>query len=419
MGRVRHLATLLAASALVVVACAPTAPAEPVTLQVLLADDWEGAPAVRDVIDAFERDHDGAVRVQVQPVPFSQVPQVVASNEELGQPVDVAHWHGFAAAAAGLAQPVDDLWAQHALDADAYLDGALEGVTWDGRRYGVPLDTNALVLLVNVGLLADAGHDADDLATPQGFLDVADAVVRSGAADHALTVTASSWSTYGWVRALGGRLIDPTSPAQQPRFTFDDEDTVAALELLDGLIQDGLAPRPFAAPLAIDAVGSFAAGEVAMLATGSWDLQFRTRAVTTVVDDVAVAPLPQADPAQPTTVLGGSSLFVPVGSEHRELAFDLMLRLTDDEVALRLADEEGRLPARAALFEAPLFEADPLLAAFVEQLEHAEVMPLIAYPQAASAFDEALEEILAGRATPEATMTALQQRVAGDGAAGG
>jgi multiple sugar transport system substrate-binding protein len=389
-------------------ACATSAPAtEPVLLRVVMADDWATAPAVREVVDDFERDNDG-VRVQIQGAPFSQIPELVASGTSLEQPYDVAHWHAFAAAAAGLAEPLDEQWDLAGLTDAEYLPGALADVTWRGGRYGVPLDTNALVLLVNRGALASAGLSPDDLRTIDGFQAAAGAVTEAGEVDHAMAVSASSWPAYGWIRAHGGELVrvDPTSGV--PTFTFDDPATVAALELLTGLVREGQAPPPFAPDLALDAVQSFSQGSIAVHASGSWDLPVIARAAEDDLD-VAVLPLPQTDPDRPRTVLGGSSLFVPVGSPHADLAFELMLRLTEDPVALRLAEEEGRLPARVRVFDEPLFTSDPMIAAFVAELPHAEVMPLIAYPEVSDVFREALEDIVSGRLLPAEAMDRVQR----------
>jgi multiple sugar transport system substrate-binding protein len=389
-------------------ACAASPPpADPVLLRVVMADDWATAPVVREVIDDFERDHDH-VRVQVQGTPFSQIPELVASGISLEQPYDLAHWHAFAAAAAGLAEPLDDHWETAGLTDEEYLPGAVADVTWRGQRYGVPLDTNALVLLANRRVLSDAGLEPDDLRTLDGFRDAVDRIITTGAADHAMSVSASSWPAYGWIRAHGGELVRIDQTTGEPTFSFDHPDTIAALELLVELVRDGAAPPPFAPDLALDAVQIFAQGSLAMHASGSWDLPVIARATGGELD-VAVLPLPQRDPSDPRTVLGGSSLFVPVGSAHPDLAFELMLRLTEDEVALRLAEEEGRLPARARVFEEPLFRSDPLVAAFVDQLPTAEVMPLIAYPEVADVFREALEDAVSGRLEPAEALAEIQR----------
>jgi multiple sugar transport system substrate-binding protein len=394
--------------AMAALVCACTAPANPQTasLRVVMADDWASAPVVGEVIEDFQRDHPD-VRVEVQASPFSQVPDVLTSSLEVDRPYDLAHWHAFAAASAGLAQPLDELWETHDLQPGDYLEGALEGVTWDGRRYGVPLDTNALVLLVHETALQEAGRDAQDLRSVEGFLDVARDLVATTDAEHAISVSASSWVAYGWIRAFGGTLLEEAG-GPDPRFTFDDPATVAALEMMVTLVEEELAPSPLAPDLAMEAVQAFAQGSMAMHATGSWDLPLTARTGNGLdPEDVAVLPLPRRE-GDTSTVLGGSSLFVPPGAAHPELAFELALRLTEDDVALRLAQEEGRLPARERVFDAPLFSESPDLAAFVAELPDAEVMPLIAYPEVATAFREGLESCLAGRQSPGEAMAEVQ-----------
>jgi multiple sugar transport system substrate-binding protein len=397
---------VLVVVAAVLAACTGTPTArEPVTLRVVLADDWASAPIVGEVIDQFERaDRDVEVQVQVQSAPFSQIPDLVRSGVELGQPHDLVHWHAFAAAAAGLAQPLDHLWDEAGLTDDEYVPGALEDVTWEGHRYGVPLDVNALVLMVNEASFEQAGLELDDVATLEGFEQAAEQVVEGEGADYAITVSASSWAAYGWIVANGGQLLTRDADGEVT-FTLDHPANVAALELLADLVATGRAPAPFAPNLALEAIESFADGSTAMHASGSWDLPIAQRAAQegAALDDIRILPLPQADPTRPRTVLGGSSLSVPPGAPHRELAFELMLALTEDDVALRLAVQEGRLPARQRVYEDPVFASSPDLAGFVALLPTAEVMPLVAYPQVAAAFREALEDAVAQREpVPEA-----------------
>ncbi len=390
---------------------------EPITLRVIMADDWASAPLVGEAIADFEEQHP-EVRVQVQGSPFSQIPELVESAGELSQPYDLAHWHAFAAAAAGLAEPLDDLWAQAGLAEDDYLPGAVLDVTWDGARYGVPLDVNALVLMANRDLLADAGLAADDLARVADLPEHAAGLAALESTEHALAVTASSWAAYGWIVAGGGQLLETDADGMAvlderglPTFTFDHPRTIAVIETLASMVDSGAAPPPLAPDLSTDAISSFADGRSALHASGSWDLPIARRAEQAEVraEDIVVLPLPQLDPATPRTVLGGSSLFVPEGAPNRELAFDLALALTQLEVGLRLAAEEGRLPARTAAYEAPMFRATPDLAAFVRELEHAQVMPLIAYPEVAVAFRDGLEAALGGRSSTAEAMARVQE----------
>lgn len=405
----RSLAALAVAGLLAACASAPAAD-DPRVLRVVMADDWASAPLFGEVVDGFERDNPG-VRVQVQASPFSQIPDLVTSSIELGQPYDLAHWHAFAAAADGFAEPIGDLWDEAGLDPDDYLPGAIEDVSWDGRLHGVPLDVNALVLMANREQLDDIGLAPENLGTPADFRSSAAALRAGTDADHAIAVTASSWATYGWITAGGGQLIDGIDDDGDPVFTFDDPATIAVLEMLVDLVASGDAPPPFAPDLSLDAVAAFASGETALHASGSWDLPITRRALQAgpEIGEVVVLPLPQADPASPRTVLGGSSLFVPEGAANRELAFALMLALTEDDVALELASQEGRLPAREEVYDDPLFAASDDLAAFVEQLPDARVMPLIAYPEVSAAFRDGLEATLAQRLSAEDAMLDVQE----------
>lgn len=401
----RRAVAAITACALLAGCSAARATSRPVTLDVVLADDWETAPVVREVIRSFERERD--VRVQVQAAPFSQIPDLVRNAIDLGEPFDLAHWHAFAAGAAGIAEPLDDLWAAADLAPEAFLPGAVEDVTWHGTRYGLPLDVNALVLLVNERLLRAAELEPDDLAEVAGFLAAARTITELDEVEHAITLSASSWAAYGWIRAFGGHLLRVDEDGEVT-FTFDDPRTVAAIEALGDLATGGVATPPFAPDLALDSVQALTTGTVAMHASGSWDLPVTRRARGSAVsDDIVVLPMPRGD-GDSGTVLGGSSLFVPRGAEQRELAFEFALALTEADVGLRLAEEEGRLPARVALYDDPMFTASPDVAAFVEQLPKASVMPLIAFPELATAFSTALERVLKGQESAEDAMARLQ-----------
>lgn len=407
---VRRAVAVVAIAALSAACGSDPEAAEPTTLRVVMADDWATAALVGEVVDAFEAKHPG-VRVHIQPSPFSQIPDLVTEATELGQPYDLAHWHAFAAAATGDAEPLDDLWEAEGLRAEDYLPGAMDDVAWDGQIYGVPLDVNALVLMANADQLRSVGLEAEDLRTSSGFREAAARLRDDSEAEHAIAVTSSSWAAYGWIAAGGGRLIDGTDAHGLPRFTFTDPHTIEAVDLLVDLIASGDAPPPFAPDLSMDAVASFNTGETALHVSGSWDLPVTRRALQAEgdVDDVLILPLPQLDPTAPRTVLGGSSLYVPRGAEQRDLAFDLMLALTADPVAIEFAAQEGRLPARASAYEAPLFASSPELIAFVDQLPDARVMPLIAYPEVAAAFRDGLEGALAQRTTAADAMASVQR----------
>lgn len=380
---------------------AGTGTSDEVTLRLLMADDWVNTPIIADAVRAFEAAHPN-VRVQVDGAPFSQTISDAEAAIAAGTPHDVVQWHAFAAGARGVAEPVDDLWEAH-LDEAEFIPGALEDVTWAGVRYGIPLDTNALVLALNEDALDAANIDPSSLRT---FDDVrAASAVVSGADTRGMTVAASGWVTYGWIRTNGGDVIDVDDDGTVT-FLLDDPRTVEALSFLEGLLEDDVAWAPYASNFQQDIVGLFEAGSAVIHPTGSWDYALVGQAPGNF--KVRLEPMPSNAP-NAGTVLGGSSMFIPTGSANRELAFELMSHIISDEYMLRQAQEYGRLPSRRHLFDDPFFD-DPAYQLVADELERASVMRLIAYPEADVAFAEAIDAIFRGRATAADALQQAQQR---------
>jgi len=374
---------------LVMGACSSSTQAvQPVTLQVVMADDWVTPPYVAAVRD-FERAHPG-VTVSTTKTPFGLMRDTVQADIANHHAPDVVHYHAFAAAAQGMAQQVDDLWTGH-LQPSEFLPGAVEDVTWAGHRYGVPLDSNALLLMYN-----DNAFQAAHLplaGAPTTFSEIVRISPALSAADgtrKAFTIPTSDWWTYGWIRANGGEVLS-AGPDGKPKITLDDPAVVQALSFLAGLVQRGYAfPPRSAASSSGDALALFQGGQAAMYASGSWDVA----PLRSQLAGFHVAAMPAGKPGLPeATALGGSSLFIPKGSTHRELAFEFMLTLTADQYALRFASEQGRLPVRPRLFQNPVFK-DADLQVYVQHLSAAHPYTLEAFPPAKQAFQQALDEIL-------------------------
>lgn len=403
----RRLVALFLGLAAIGMACGAGGPERPTALlRVLMTDDWVTVPFI-DAVRAFERDHPD-VRVVIEKGPISLLTDAVRAGIASGAPPDVVQSHAFSAAGQGLAQPMDDLWAAH-LDAAEFFPGAVEDVTWAGRRYGVPLDTNALVLLYNADLLRRTGVPEPEPG--MSFPDFEALVARLTSADgqrRGFVVPNNSWWAYGWIRANGGETVDIGDDGQI-RLHLDAPEVVQAVSFLSGLIQKGYAFPPRAADSHTgDAVALFASGTAAIHASGSWDLVTLRRALPG--SDFRAALMPRGQGAAAGSAMGGSSMWVPQGSQQRELAFAFMTHLISDANALRLAQEEGRLPVRPRVFDDPFFR-EPAMRVFLEQLRTAHPPKLGAFDGPSEQFSDALEDVL--RPAGADAGTALQAAQAG------
>ena len=405
--RFLRLGSMLLAGLLVAGACS-TGPesAQPTVLRVLMTDDWVTAPFVASVRD-FEQAHPG-VRIDFEKGPIGRMDDTVQASIAAGDPPDVVQGHAFSGAARGLAEQVDDLWRRDLFDAD-FFPGAIEDVTWAGHRYGVPLDTNAMVLMFNADQVTKAGVVvAPDPMTFSDFEKLAGAVTTAGGSHHGMAMPTSSWWTYGWVQADRGELVR-VDAGGKPEFTLDARAVVDALSYLAGLVRRGYALAPQGSDShSQDAYAIFRSGAVTFHASGSWDLTGVRRDVPG--GHFGAVSMPQGDNgANPGTVMGGSSMYIPRGSHHRELAFEFMTHLIADRYALRFAREQGRLPVRVRLFADPYFAGDDLQV-FLRQLRSAHPFLLGAFPRALDAFATATDEILRLGRDPATALHSAQLR---------
>lgn len=397
--------SLFVVLALLLGACGSSAERTPVTLRVVMADDWADTDAILDAVRDFERIHDD-VQVEMRGMPFSQIPAAVRAGEEAQRPFDVAHWHAFAAGAQELALPLDDIWREQ-MDPATFVPGAVADVTWAGSRYGVPLDVNVLLLISNRDLLEEHGV-SEPPGTFDEVRDAARAVTSDDGEIRGLAIAHSSWSTYGWIRAASGDLFEGGREAESS-IELDDARTVEALGFLADLVRSGVAFPPSARNTSGDAFTIFRSGKAAMHLAGTWDAVALDEA--DLAWDHDVSPMPSIPDVPGTgTALGGSSLFVPSGSSNRQLAVTFMRHLVSDEYALRYAAEEGRLPARRAVYDRPMFDG-PVFDVVRYELDRASPMKLIAFPEADRIFSEAIDGILTGRVAAADALRQAQERI--------
>lgn len=400
----RTVALVLAA--LTAVGCSTATGATDATsspLTVMLADDWASSPAVVDAITDFEEQHD--IRVVVRPVTFSQLEEFMIADRTGPREVDVSQWHAFAAGALEYALPVTERFAA-TYDEGTFLPGAMADVTWDGQTYGVPLDVNAVVLIVNTDLLARIGHDVDDMATWDGVRTVA-----ASAAEHDVRLTylpASTWSTFAWLRANGGLWFELEDG--HPRMLFDSPPVLEMMEFLTDLTADDgrMAYPADSIDTSADAYPLFHDQQTLALASGTWDV------ARLVEDDPGfewtVLPMPQGPSADgPGTVLGGSSLYVTQHATDPALAWEFSTHMVRPAYALRYAKEHGRLPGRTDVLADPFF-ADERYQVAVDQLPHATPMRLVVYPRVLDLATRSIQKALNHTAPTTPEFVSLQER---------
>jgi ABC-type glycerol-3-phosphate transport system substrate-binding protein len=399
----------------------PAISSEPISLNVWLDMDFLAAdPLFREMARDFERAYPN-VDVNVQAYVRETMPGKVRAALQVGDPPDLVQGHVFAMAAQGFADPLDDLWAEWEGAETQFMSQAVDEVTWDGVKYGVPLDIYTLVLIFNKAHFEEANLPYPDAGyTWRQFAEDAASLTRPDGSRYGLGFTVEPWYVFAWLAEAGGDVVAGDSFIGY-HFTLNDPNNVEALRFLTSMARNGYGPLPTSRPRDYeDARKLFLNGTITMFFGTPWDIHY----IQSQSPDfpLGVTQLPETPAgASAASALGSTGLFVPRGARHRQIAFEFMKWATSDRYALPMARRLGYYPARAWLQTTPHFAGNPLLKPFLSQLDAARPYHLDAFPDVERAFADAVKASFYGAEPADALRMAQEQaeqytqRTAGSG----
>lgn len=183
-----------------------------------------GLETIQDNIESFEDLHPG-VTVQLSDHSWEEYSTVIATAFVGGNPPDVLyssdHWLQ-EWAAAGWLVPIDEHCPDLAAQEADWAPYATQGMTLDGRLYGLPYYADLITFVYNADLAQQAGY-TDPPATLDELRDQALAVKSQGIAEHPIVIPLKRddpWvieNFYAMVYAEGGAMFDGVEPVfQQP-----------------------------------------------------------------------------------------------------------------------------------------------------------------------------------------------------------
>lgn len=386
---------------------------EPITLEVWLDLDF-----TRDntLFDEMAKDFEQVypeVRVKIFSFVRESIPQRVAFEVQSGIPPDVVQGHVYAMAGQGLAEPLDqawDRWQETEPRATAqFLPAAMQEVTWQGVKYGVPIDIYTLVLLYN------RDHfDQAKLPYPGGDYNFAQLVEAAAVLSnpqenrYGLGLTTDPWYVYAWITGAGGDVLAGT-PETGYTLTLNSKTNIDVLTFLIQLVDSGYAPRPTSRPRDYeDARQQFLNGQISMYFGEAQDIHLIQLANPDFPLGVAQLPTPPARESA-VSVLGSSGLFIPRGARHQEVAFEFIKWAASDRYVVPIGRRLGRFPAKTWLKTAPEFTENLTLTPFFNQLEAAQPYRLGLFPVAEEAFADAIKSAFYKIETPGQALQIAQE----------
>lgn len=207
-------------------------------------------------------------------------------------------------------------------------------VAEDGRILGVPKDVGTSALWFNKTMFDEAGIPyPDETWTWEKFREVAKQLTIPEKDQYGLAMKPAS-DQESWcstIYAYGGEWLNEDKTASG----FDNPKTLEAMELIEGIIQDGSMPN-YSVLAENDTVALLESGTVAMVFLGSYMLA-RLSANDYIRENCDAAPLPVGPEGRRSTNMG-LAWSAAAGGDHPEESWKLIEYLGSKEAQIQQAE---------------------------------------------------------------------------------
>jgi multiple sugar transport system substrate-binding protein len=345
--------------------------------------------AINKIIAEYETAHPN-VDIQRTYVSYSDIKTKLLLGSIGNQGPDIL-WidsadHQTFAAAGVLADVTEEVeaWGQ----ADQYIEGPWSSTVYDGRNYGVPVGSNNLALYYNKDYFEQAGlkppTNWEELQSTAKELTQGDVF---GFAVSAVKTEEGTFQFLPFMLQAGADIID-----------FDSPGTLKALTMMTDMVNAGYMSRDVVAQKQADTATQFAAGKLAMMVNGTWQIPFLKENSKV---NWGIVELPADE--QSVTVLGGENWAISEASKHKEIAFDVIQFANEPDRLKELLQTNGRLPSRGDLLKDPFWQEDENMKVFADSMLGSRARAYGPnYASISEAIQTMLQESLTGAKTPEA-----------------
>jgi multiple sugar transport system substrate-binding protein len=319
-----------------------------------------------ELIPAFEAEHPG-VTVEYVDIPYDDLLQKLTTSSAADELPDIVRADlGWVPRFAdlGVLVPLSDVMPDWDELADAVFPGVLATNYYDGKYYGLPLNTNTRVLITNPAALEAAGRDAPP-STFDEFVAMGEALEGTGItlfADGGL----GAWNVMPWIWSGGGDITDAELTTSSG--VLDSDANVATIEMLVDLYRaEKISSGIIGNEGAVSTSEGLPGGNYATILDGPWMTSIWSEQFPGF--EPVFSPVP-AGPGGSVSVVGGEDIVLTTASEHQEAALDF-IRFTQTEKFQMALVPTGQLTVIKALGDKQI-EIAPELEVFTRQLETAK-----------------------------------------------
>lgn len=375
--------------------------------------------AFEELIAQFEDEHEGAT-VALNVVPYDQMFSNIDAQLSSGDAPDIFRVDYGNLGVYSSQDQLLDLSSYFSDDEISdFVPAMWEAVSYDGKPYGVPHQTDVSALLVNLDMLEAAGFDTSTLPTTQEdawtwdeFADVA-TELRAALPDDKYPFV-YNWQQFGaprwlsWLFQTNGTFLDEDGNA-----TIDSPEGEKALDFTKSFFENEWVPPTSSTKATAYADSLFAEGTTAMAFVGSFlvpDMDYFNKFEWTSV------PMPLDE--RGATDLGGNALVATKNASNPDLAAEFLKFMVSADAMTSFVAATNELPTRTDIDPDSIeFAVRPdVMPVFVEQaatIEPSDVKQLTSPAMAAinTALQDQLEAAFIGGQSTADTLANLSTAI--------
>jgi multiple sugar transport system substrate-binding protein len=282
-------------------------------------------------------------------------------------------------------------------DKDKYFPGPWKSTTLNGKNYGVPFTSNCLALFYNVDMLKEAG-----IKPPQTWKELRTAAKKLtkknifGLGISAVRSEEGTFQFLPWLLSSGADIAK-----------LDSKEAISSYSILRDLIKDGSMPKEVINWTQADVEKQFAAGKLAMMVNGPWNIPQIKSDAPNLKWDVVKIPKDKVY----ASVLGGEN-WALVNGKNVEAAWKFLQFVADPKIVKEISIKINMFPPRKDVAVDKAWTADPIMSIFMDEMQYAMPRgPHPKWPQISDAISTALQEVLTMKLTPEKATQKAQKAV--------
>lgn len=365
---------------------------------------WNGftggdGPFMKQMVKKFNSENEN-IQINDNTIQWGDYYGKLATAVTSGTGPDVGVMHidtlaGFAAR--NVLAPLNDLASAINLKESDFDSVVWNAGTYNGERYGIPLDVHPLGFYYNKGLFDKAGISS--APTDATSWDNAIKALQDSGVKNPFWST-STWPAHLMFTALDAQFGGSLYSADSMKATFNDDAGVAALEWLVKWVKNGVSPKNVSADAQAQA---FRQGKNAMTWDGIWMMNEWAK-----VDGLewAAAPLPQIG-SQPGVWAGSHNLVVTAqgAKDENKLAAARVFIAYISANSIEWA-KAGQVPARNSVRESSEFKDLTVQSALASQLPAVVYLPSTPGINEATGpgFEKAVNQAILGKLSPKAAL---------------